>query len=182
MLFKRRKELKRGQKVQNFFSPVKGLKRSYIYIWRRIWRINASPYAIAFGVAAGGFASCTPFLGLHFVIAAVIAYIFKGNLFASALGTAVGNPFTFPFIWVTVKKIGDFLLGNHNIIDVPVRLTKHMFRNGLDGMWMTFKPMIIGSIPLGLLVGSIMYFIAYRAVKIYQHARAKKFKSHLFIA
>lgn len=177
MLFKRRSDLNRSQKVRNFFAPVKGLKRGYVYIWRRIWRINATPYAIAFGVAAGGFASCTPFLGLHFVIAAFLAYLFKANLFASALGTAVGNPLTFPFIWLTVKKIGDFVLGNDHIIDMPIRLSKHMFRGGFENMWMTLKPMIIGSLPLGLLVGSIMYFIAYRAVKLYQYARKKKFNS-----
>lgn len=177
MLFKRRKKLNKGQKLQNFFSPIKGLKRGYIYIWRRIWRINATPYAIAFGVAAGGFASCTPFLGLHFVIAAAIAYIFSANLLASALGTAIGNPVTFPFIWYAIKKIGDYLLGNELILDEKVRVAHHMFHGGFDTMWFNFKPMIIGSVPLGLVVGGIMYFIVYRAVVLYQKARKHKLKS-----
>ncbi|PCI85612.1 MAG: hypothetical protein COB24_12535 [Hyphomicrobiales bacterium] len=177
MLFKRRDKLKKRQKLANFFAPTKGLKRSFVYIWRRIWRINATPYAIAFGVAAGGFASCTPFLGLHFVIAAVIAYIFSANLLASALGTAIGNPLTFPFIWFAIKKIGDFILGNERIPNEQIHITKHMFHNGWDGMWLTLKPMIIGAIPLGLLVGAVMYFIVYRAVVLYQKARSHRFKS-----
>ena len=177
MLFKRRVELKKRQKIANFFAPSKGLWRSFKYIWRRIWRINATPYAIAFGVAAGGFASCTPFLGLHFVIAAVIAYVFSASLLASALGTAIGNPITFPFIWYIIRKIGDFILGNDHIPTEQIHITKHMFRNGWDGMWLSLKPMIIGSVPLGLLVGGILYFIVYRAVVLYQKPRKHKFKS-----
>lgn len=177
MLFKRQNKLHLKHRIRNFFAPAKGLKRGFKYMWRRVWRIKASPYAIAFGVAAGGFASCTPFLGLHFVIAAVIAYIFSANLLASALGTAIGNPLSFPFIWITIKQVGDYILGNPEIIDQPVRLSKHMFRNGWQDMWLTLKPMIIGSVPVGLLVGGIMYFLVYRAVKIYQHARARKFES-----
>lgn len=177
MLFKRRKNLNRSQKIQNFFAPVKGLKRGYVYIWRRIWRINATPYAIAFGVAAGGFASCTPFLGFHFIIAAAIAFIFGANLFASALGTAVGNPLTFPFIYAIDKKIGDFILGKPETIGDATRIPHHFFKNGWDGMWLSLKPYIIGAVPLGLLLGAIMYFIVYRAVKLYQKSRINKFKS-----
>lgn len=177
MLFKRRDKLKPHQKVRNFFAPSKGLRRGFKYIWQRISRIKATPYAIAFGVAAGSFASCTPFFGFHFIIAAVIAYAFKGNLVASALGTFVGNPLTFPIFWVINSRIGGFVLGNDVVIPLPSgKHQKHFFK-GFEEMWVNLKPIIIGSVPLGLVVGAIMYFIVYRTVKLYQERRSHKFKS-----
>ncbi len=177
MLFKRRNKLQIKQKIGNFFVPIKGLRRSFIYIWRRIWRINATPYAIAFGVAAGVFASCTPFLGFHFIIAAAIAFLFKSNLLASALGTAVGNPISFPFIWYTIYRIGNTILGTEILPREQIHFGRKLFHSGYGEMWGIFKPMIIGGIPLGLLVGAISYFIVYRAVSIYQKARYDKFNS-----
>jgi hypothetical protein len=35
----------------------------------------------------------------HFVLSALLAYIARANIIASAIGTVVGNPWTFPFIW-----------------------------------------------------------------------------------
>ena len=34
--------------------------------------------------------------------ALLVAFVIRGNLIASMIGTAVGNPFTFPFIWLTI--------------------------------------------------------------------------------
>ncbi|NRA89065.1 MAG: DUF2062 domain-containing protein [Rhizobiales bacterium] len=177
MLFKRRKKLHLKQKFRNFFVPAKGIKRGFTYIWRRIWRINATPYAIAFGCAAGAFASCTPFLGFHFVIAAIIAFIFRANLLASALGTAIGNPLTFPFVWFIIHKIGRFILNYKDIDTDKVKFGWHMFDGGWSETWVILKPMLIGSVPFGLLVGGVTYFLVYRAVTIYQNARSNKFKS-----
>ena len=32
--------------------------------------------------------------------------------FTSAIGTAVGNPWTFPFIWAAIYRTGAFILGD----------------------------------------------------------------------
>ena len=53
----------------------------------------------------------TPFVGFHFVLAAITAWIVRGNILASAIGTAAGNPWTFPFIWVSVLYTGRKILG-----------------------------------------------------------------------
>ena len=71
--------------------------RSGQYVTKRILRLTATPHAVAAGVAAGAFTSFTPFMGLHFLLAAVLAWMVRGNLLAPALGTFVGNPLTFPF-------------------------------------------------------------------------------------
>ena len=40
------------------------------------------------------------------------AFVVRGNYLAAAIGTAVGNPWTFPFIWAGTYRLGSFMLGN----------------------------------------------------------------------
>ena len=69
----------------------------------------ASPYAIASGFACGAMVSFTPLIGLHFVLAIFLAYMIRGNFIAALIGTIVGNPITFPFIWGLIYKIGTYI-------------------------------------------------------------------------
>ncbi len=57
------------------------------------------------------FSSCTPFLGFHILVAMLIAWVIRGNLIASALGTFIGNPITFPVIWLVVFEVGRYIVG-----------------------------------------------------------------------
>lgn len=99
MLFKRREKVNFWKGVIESFWPRRSFWRSTKYFTKRTLRLSGSPHAIAAGIAAGVFASFLPFIGFHLVTAALVAWCVRGNLIASALGTAVGNPFTFPFIW-----------------------------------------------------------------------------------
>ncbi|MEQ8949382.1 DUF2062 domain-containing protein, partial [Parvibaculum sp.] len=98
-MFRRRVDLHPIEKLKEIFWPRSGWKRAIQYGWRRVWRLSGTPHAIALGVAAGAFSSCTPFLGFHILVAMLIAWVIRGNLIASALGTFIGNPITFPVIW-----------------------------------------------------------------------------------
>ena len=55
--------------------------------------------------------SFTPLIGFHFILAAFIALVLRGSLLASAAGTMVGNPLTFPLIWMATFKVGNVLTG-----------------------------------------------------------------------
>ena len=48
------------------------------------------------------------------LIAALIAWVFGGNIIASAVGTWAGNPISFPFIWLTTFNIGHLILGTED--------------------------------------------------------------------
>lgn len=174
MLFKRRKKLYILQKIRNFLLPAKGIVRGFKYIWVRTWRIKATPHAIAIGCAVGAFASFTPFLGFHFFIAMALAYVFRGNLFASIIGTAVGNPFTFPFIWYANLKVGNFILGRAEIPKGDFNLWQRLHHEGWSEVWVIVKPMAIGGIPIGILTAVIVYFLVNRSVAIFQRSRRKK--------
>lgn len=170
MLFKRRKEAGLRERLRVWAWPRVSWRRSWSYYIKRALRLSATPYAIAAGVAAGAFASFTPFIGFHFIIAFVIAYIIRGNLVAGAIGTAVGNPLTFPFIWAGTFQLGQLMLrGEHQA--APRRLADHLTERSFDQLWPLIKPMMVGAIPLGLVTALICYFLAYKTVVAYQTAR-----------
>ncbi|MEO1399345.1 MAG: DUF2062 domain-containing protein, partial [Pseudomonadota bacterium] len=119
MLLKRRKPAGFLEILRVSLWPRRSWVRSGRYVTKRILRLTASPHAIAAGVAVGAFTSFTPFMGLHFLLAAVLAWVLRGNLIASALGTFFGNPLTFPFIWAGAYKAGHFVLGSVAESDAP---------------------------------------------------------------
>ena len=109
-MFRRRVQLHPIERLRELVWPRLGWKRAFQYGWRRVWRLGGTPHAVALGVSAGAFASFTPFIGFHFAIGFAIAWVLRGNLIASAFGTFVGNPLTFPIIWLATYDLGYWLL------------------------------------------------------------------------
>ena len=138
---------------------------------KRVLRLTASTHAISAGVAAGVFASFTPFLGLHFIIAFIVAYIIAGNFLAAATGTFFGNPVTFPFIWTGTYKLGSLILSGEAVEESGGQLSiladADFMNLGVSGIFNLIlgiwepvvKPMVIGAMPLGVTFGIIAYIV-----------------------
>lgn len=175
MLFQRRTPPTRLQKMRVAVWPRESWSRSFRYYGKRVLRLTASPDAIARGFAAGAFASFTPLMGFHFLLAAACAFAIRGNMLASALGTAVGNPLTFPFIWAATYKLGHLILGSsqHEIArrEGATRYGFNLMEQSFDTLWPVIKPMLIGGIPLGLICGALCYVIVFQSVRTYQEAK-----------
>lgn len=152
----------------------------------RIARIDGTPYAIAAGFASGAAVSFTPFVGLHLIFAAIIAWVVRGNILTSAIGTAVGNPWTFPFIWALTYNLGVYLLGWHATDDLMGNLDE-MFGNftivdlvndpfnALGPFLETiFFPMLLGGIIIGSALWFLFYWPVYKLVSEYKIKRLKK--------
>ncbi|MCY6381460.1 DUF2062 domain-containing protein [Hoeflea prorocentri] len=176
MLFRRRKPIGALEKVRIFFWPRRSFSRSFQYFGKRILRLTATPHAIAAGVAAGVMASWTPFLGFHFIIAAALAYVFAGNIIASALGTAFGNPLTFPFIWTATFKVGKQLTVDDFHGEVPhIHLGRLFHDLDLNQLWEpVLKPMLFGCVPFMLTFGLLAYVLTYFGVVAFQNQRRRK--------
>ncbi len=161
MLFRRRKPADLSERIRSIFWPRRSFFRSVQYLVKRTLRLHATPHAIAAGIAAGVFVSFTPFIGFHFIMAAIFAYLIGGNVVASAFGTAVGNPLTFPFIWAATFETGRFLLtgsfsGHSGQMQIGAMLRHAEFTE----LWgPLLKPMTIGSIPIGLAFALAFYFL-----------------------
>lgn len=175
MLFRRRKPADFWEKLRTFLWPRRSFKRSMRYFAKRILRLHATPHAVAAGVAAGVFASFTPFVGFHFMIAAVIAYLIAGNVLASAFGTAIGNPLTFPFIWGATFETGRFVLTgsfvNHN---EPIDLKHMLWHMDFSSLWApVVKPMLFGAIPIGIVFAGGFYLLTRWATLAFREKRRK---------
>ncbi len=156
--------------------PRRSFGRSFQYFVKRVLRLTATPHAIAAGVAAGVFASWTPLLGFHFVLAFALAYLLAGNMVAAALGTAFGNPISFPFIWALTLKLGNMLVGapagaGRKHVDLQSLLT-HL---DVGQLWEpVLKPMLIGSIPPAVFSGIVFYGLTYWGVTAFQTRRKSR--------
>ena len=177
MLFRRRKRLAVGERIRIFFVPRRNYGRSFKYYGKRVLRLTGSPHSIAAGVAAGVAASFTPLLGFHFVLSFLAAFLLRGNMIAAAIGTVIGNPLTFPFIWVADFKLGTFIQSiwrEGPPRPLPPNFVQSVAETGWEAIEPLLLPMMIGAIPLSILVGLTVYALTRSAVGMYQEGRRKK--------
>lgn len=171
-----------------FFWPRNGWKRTGQYVFLRLQRLKGTPSSIAAGFACGVAISFTPFVGFHFTLAAITAWLMRGNIIASAIGTAAGNPWTFPFIWISSLYSGreflkflpfhysanehiDFLKFFPDVMKSIITLNADMF---INNVWPIMFPMLIGSIPFYIVSWLISYFLLKNFIEKVNHLRAKR--------
>jgi uncharacterized protein (DUF2062 family) len=172
-MFGRRNPIPVHHRVRSIVWPKAGWRRASRYMAHRVRRLPGTPYRIAAGVASGAAVSFTPFIGLHFVAAALLALLLRGNVVASAIGTAVGNPWTFPFIWTWIYTLGQWLMGADAASDFPATLDLgYIFERPLDVLW----PMTLGALPTAVVVWIAIFWPIRGAVAEYQHVRHRRIR------
>lgn len=171
-----------------------GLAPGVIYYVKRLTRISGTPHNVAAGFACGVAISFTPLVGLHIALGCVMALIVRGNFLAMVVGTLVGNPWTLPFMWLGGYELGKLLLGGDlaGAHPLPWQLQDlagylgEAARQAMTGESVAMlqrlavdlsaiaKPVLVGGIPLGVLVGLLIYFPLVRAIAAYQDARRQQ--------
>lgn len=145
---------------------------------RRLMHLHASPHEIALGCALGAFVSITPLLGVQTLLAVVLCLVLRGNVPAAVIGTFVGNPLSWPFIWVSTYIMGLQMVGLEGSFD-PAAVQRNielLWSALLDPsprlldataslFWPLLWPMLAGSVPIGLLTAAIVYYISRNAVR-----------------
>lgn len=176
MLFARRERSGLVSRVRGVLWPRRSFVRSFRYYKHRVLRLEGSPHAIAAGVAAGAFASFTPLLGFHFLLSFALAWLIGGSMIAAALGTAIGNPLTFPIIWVSSFQLGEAIIGSDakSISPVKLDLSFDLLWSSFSTLWPTLKPMFVGGAIIGTVVAVTLYFIVRSAVLMSKSMRAAR--------
>lgn len=158
------------------------LNRYGKYLMLKLDKIKATPYAIAAGFACGAAISFTPFVGFHMLLAALTAFILRGSIISSALGTIVGNPWTFPFIWPAILFTGRWFLQNHdadkvnfirlfrNLMHAVLNLDVHLF---FSDIWPILLPMMIGCIPYYIVVWAVSFYFVKKAMDKFDERRQR---------
>lgn len=195
MIFKRRERPSTWSRLREFMYPRKGFWRGFGYVGKRMRRLPDTPHRIALGFAAGAFASFTPFFTLHFVIAALVAWLVRGNIVAALFGTIVGNPLSFPAIAYASLSFGRSLIGReggasdfHAVMagfaagaQSAWDALKALFGGPpatLDGVVLflddVFLPYLVGGAPLGIVAGFVSYWTLGPLIAAYQTRRQRR--------
>ena len=154
---------------KNLLSKV---NRIISYYKLRLARLPDSNYAISSGFACGAMVSFTPLLGFHFVLAIIFAYLMRGNFIAALIGTVVGNPLTFPFIWGFIYKIGTYFTN----IQIEKLTHEINFDMIVNQTYEIFFPMVVGGVIIAPLVWIITYYVIYSFIASYKKRKNKKNK------
>ena len=182
-MFGRRAKITFGGRLRDLVWPRVGWGRWIRYLRHRISRLPGTPYGIAAGLACGAAISFTPFVGLHFVLAAAVAWLIRASILASAIGTVVGNPWTFPFIWVWIYELGAWLgvggeskaAGHEDFITLFGAMLKALLRFDvgylLETAWPIWGPMLVGSIPTAIVVWFAVHLTVKPLIAAYHHRR-----------
>ncbi len=176
-MFKRQTPLTILQNTRELFWPSMGWIRAFKYAKLRVIRLSDTSRKIAAGLAIGAAISFTPLVGTHFIQAAFIAYFTRANVLASLIGTFVGNPWTFPFMWWAAIKFGSFLF---ELMGLPATVALPEIIN-TSILWDVFTseplriflPWALGGYLMALMAWPLFYFIFYHMVKGAKLARSK---------
>lgn len=198
MVFKRRDRRPLLRIIADFLWPRGGWGRAFLYVKHRIRRLPDSPERIARGVGAGVFTTFTPFYGMHFVVAAIVARIINGNILAALSGTFFGNPLSYVPIGVISLQVGHWILGGDIAEDVDESLVSKFFGAGRDlknnlialftdknADWTgllrffdeVFYPYLLGGLLPGIIAGTIAYMLSLPVIRAYQQRRRAKIKA-----
>lgn len=180
--------------------PRGGWMRAAHYVKHRMRRLPGTPEQIARGVMAGAFVVFTPYFGLHFVLAVLLARVMRGSILASLLATFIGNPLTYVPIAFISLETGHFLLGTRLHGEINDSLFAR-FGNAAGDLWHNFKAMLtddvaswhelqvfwdtvvwpwtVGGIIPGLLCGIICYYLSVPVIRAYQNRRAARLRKKM---
>lgn len=179
--------------------PQGGWGRAFSYVKHRVRRLPDTPEKIGRGIWAGVFTTFTPFYGMHFVVAAIIAKVMRGNFLAALMATFFGNPLTYVPIAAVSLKTGHWLLGSkphgtpvslgekfadagadlwHNVLAIFTPAT--MDWHGLSIFYFDiFYPYMIGGLLPGVITATIAYYLSVPVLQAYQKRRRNILRNKL---
>ena len=192
MVFKRRDKPPLITRLREALLPRRGYRRGLEYLGHRVRRLPDTPHRIALGFSCGVYASFTPFFGLHFVVAVALARLVRGNMVAGLIGTAVGNPLTFPFIASISMGLGRRIVG-YGVTGRDFGRISDAFTQAFIGIgqslfslfgrgeseWRKLIPFFrdvvwpyfVGGIIPGLIASVVAYYLTRPLIAAYQHRR-----------
>ena len=141
---------------------------------QKLSSLNASTDSIALGFACGAAISMTPFIGFHSILAVLTALMIRANIIAALIGTIVGNPWTFAFIWPATYETGRLILGIRarenldfsTILDnLKGALFSFDFSDALKDIEEVILPMAVGSIIFYISAFILSFFIIRHILK-----------------
>jgi len=148
--------------------------------FRRLLAIDDPPERTALAFSIGVFIAFSPFLGLHTILATLIAFLFRLNKVAIYTGTFVNNPFfTLVPIIIASYTVGAFVLGRPlkmpdeglELLKNPHILTACYYHRIFVESWNVVWPFTVGGIVLSVVCSLLAYPLTLRALRAYRAAK-----------
>jgi uncharacterized protein len=149
--------------------------------FRRLLAIDDPPERTALAFSVGVFIAFSPLLGLHTILATLIAFLFRFNKVAIYLGTYVNNPFLtlVPIILVSYA-VGAVLLGRPlrmppegiELLKNPHLLTGAYYTRVFTQSWYIVAPFALGASVLSFVCSAGTYPLTLWALR--RHRRRKR--------
>ena len=149
-------------------------------IFRRLLAIDDPPERTALAFSIGVFIAFSPFLGLHTIIATLLAFAFRFNKVAIYSGTFVNNPLlTLVPIIVASYGVGAFILGRPlkipreglELLKNPSIFSRDYYHQLFRHSWNVVEPFAIGGMVLSVVCSVIAYPLTLRALRAYRARR-----------
>jgi uncharacterized protein (DUF2062 family) len=142
------------------------------YRWyRRFIKLQASPHAIAGGMALGLFIGMSPFFGLHVITAVALAALFKWSKITALIGVQITNALTAPVIYPVNYWIGSKLAGSSGRALWPADFSFGEITDLLRQSTHIITDLMIGGVVLGLPLAIGGYAVTLRLVIAYRRRR-----------
>jgi uncharacterized protein (DUF2062 family) len=134
--------------------------------FRRLLALDDPSERTALAFSIGIFIAFSPFLGLHTILATLIAFLFRFNKIAIYTGTFTNNPFfTLVPIIVASYAVGAFVLGRPlrippdgiELLRHPRLLTGDYYSQTLVRSWYLVEPFAIGGLVLSVVCSLTAY-------------------------
>jgi len=145
--------------------------------FRRLLSLDDPPERTALAFSVGVFIGLSPLLGLHTIIATVVAFLFRFNKVAIYLGTYLNNPFLtlVPIILVSYA-IGAFLLqrplrippAGIELLKDPHLLTRSYYHQLFVNSWNIVGPFAVGSTILSVVCSVLAYPVTLWALRAHR--------------
>jgi uncharacterized protein (DUF2062 family) len=130
--------------------------------------LNASPRRVATGFGIGVAVACTPFIGLHLVLAILAAACARVSIAAAVLGSFAANPWTYAPLLAGSYALGALLAGDGVSTAGPVvqltELGQALWAGDwreVTAAWPILAQLLAGSLVMGAALGPAAALLAW---------------------
>jgi uncharacterized protein len=128
----------------------------------QLLQVDDTPHRIALAFGIGVWVAFSPLLGLHTILALLIAYLFRLNRAALLVGAYVNNPWTLAPLFMAGTVLGCEIFGvsTEGLEAIDFRLHGRAFyRTLFEGLRPYVWPFVVGNALLGVVGGIIGYVV-----------------------
>jgi uncharacterized protein (DUF2062 family) len=150
--------------------------------FRRLLAVDDPPERTALAFSVGVFIAFTPLLGLHTILATLVALLFRFNKIAIYVGTFVNNPFItlFPIVAASYAT-GALLLGRPlrlpgvgwRLLAHPHPLAAEYWHRLSQHLWDIVVPFSVGGLVLSVVCSLAAYPVTLKLLRARAKMKAK---------